>query len=119
MFTEKDLTQLASHGIAPEVAEAQMRRFVAGFPYLKLAGSAAVGCGIHALTQQEEELAIDRWKQYLADGGEVAKFVPASGAASRMFKALFAFVNGSADKAEAGSPVAVLLDNLDNLAFIN
>lgn len=119
MFTEKDLTQLASHGIAPEVAEAQMQRFVTGFPYLKLSGSAAVGHGIHALTPQEEEFAISRWKQYLDDGGEVAKFVPASGAASRMFKALFAFVNGSADKAEEGSPVANILDNLENLAFIN
>ena len=119
MFTEKDLTQLASHGITPEVAEAQMQRFVTGFPYLTLAGSAAVGHGIHALTPQEEDFAIARWKQYLADGGEVAKFVPASGAASRMFKALFAFVNGKADKAEEGSPVAKILANLDKLAFID
>ena len=119
MFTEKDLTQLASHGISPEVAKAQMQRFATGFPYLKLAGSAAVGHGIHALTPQQEDFAIARWKQYLADGGEVAKFVPASGAASRMFKALFAFVNGSADVAEEGSPVAKILANLDNLAFIN
>ncbi len=36
---------------------------------------------------------------FLADGGDVLKFVPASGAASRMFKALFAFVNGTEGKA--------------------
>jgi len=119
MFTEKDLNQLAAHGISPDAADAQMKRFATGFPYLKLSGSAATGHGIHALTQQQEDAAVERWKQYLADGGEVAKFVPASGAASRMFKALFAFVNGSADKAEEGSPVANLLDNLDKLAFIN
>lgn len=119
MFTEKDLTQLASHGISPEVAGAQMRRFVTGFPYLRLSGSAAVGHGIHAFSPQEEDFAVSRWKQYLAEGGEVAKFVPASGAASRMFKALFAFVNGDETEAEEGSPVAKILYNLDKLAFID
>ena len=119
MFTENDLTQLASHGISPEVAGAQMRRFVTGFPYLRLSGSAAVGHGIHAFSPQEEDFAVSRWKQYLAEGGEVAKFVPASGAASRMFKALFAFVNGDETEAEEGSPVAKILYNLDKLAFID
>ena len=43
------------------------------------------------LTPQQEEQAVARWNKYLADGGDVCKFVPASGAASRMFKALFSF----------------------------
>lgn len=118
MFTEKDLKQLKSHGITPEQAEAQMKRFAGGFPYLHLAGSATVGRGISALTPDEEQAAIVRWQRYLADGGEVEKFVPASGAASRMFKALFAFVNGDEATAPAGSPVAVLIDNLDKLPFL-
>ena len=118
MFTENDLKQLASHGITVEQADAQMRRFATGFPYLKLYGSAAVGCGIKALSGAEEAEAIARWKQFLADGGEVAKFVPASGAASRMFKAMYAFVNGPDDIAPDGSPVAKLLAALDSLPFI-
>lgn len=118
MFTEKDLKQLADHGVCPERAEEQMKRFATGYPWLELAGSARAGHGIGVLTPEMEQAAITRWKQYLADGGEVAKFVPASGAASRMFKALFAFVNGSEDKPEAGSPVATLLDNLDRLPFV-
>ncbi len=118
MFTEKDLNQLSARGISPEQAESQMRRFAIGFPYLKLHGSAAVGHGIKALTSAEEAEAIARWSQFLADGGEVAKFVPASGAASRMFKALFAFVNGSEETAPEGSPVARLLESLDKLPFI-
>ncbi len=118
MFNTEDLNQLKAHGITPEAAEAQMKRFRTGFPFLKLAGSATVGHGITKLTEAEEKAALERWQQYLADGGEVAKFVPASGAASRMFKALFAFVNGDEEQAPAGSPVATLLDNLDRLPFL-
>lgn len=118
MFTSEDLKQLERHGISPEAARAQMERFVTGFPYLKLGGSATPGRGITVLTPDEENKAVERWKKYLADGGDVAKFVPASGAASRMFKALFAFVNGDADTAAPGSPVATLLAGLDRLPFI-
>ncbi|MDO4319850.1 MAG: DUF4301 family protein [Bacteroidales bacterium] len=117
MFTDKDLAQLASHGVSPEAATAQINRFATGFPYLRLAGSAKVGKGILALTPEQQDAAIARWKLYLADGGSVSKFVPASGAASRMFKALFAFVNGDEDKAPAGSPVDKLLAGLDELPF--
>lgn len=118
MFNNQDLDQLSAHGIAPETAEAQMARFASGFPYLKLAGSATVGRGIEKLDTAEEDAAVARWKKYLADGGEVAKFVPASGAASRMFKALFSFVNGNEDTAKEGSPVAQLLANINELPFI-
>lgn len=119
MFNNQDLDQLKAHGITTETAKAQMARFASGFPYLKLAGSAAVGRGIEKLDTAQENAAVDRWKKYLADGGEVAKFVPASGAASRMFKALFVFVNGDEDKAKEGSPVDTLLAKVNELPFIN
>lgn len=119
MFSKDDLQQLNHHGVEATTAEAQIKRFATGFPYLKLAGSAAAGHGIKVLSEAEQKLAIERWHKYLADGGEVAKFVPASGAASRMFKALFSFVNGDEDKAPAGSPVDKLLADLDNLPFID
>ncbi len=119
MFNNQDLEQLTAHGISRNTAESQMARFASGFPFLKLAGSATVGKGICKLDADSEDKAIARWQQYLADGGEVAKFVPASGAASRMFKALFSFVNGDEDTAKEGSPVAALLANLENLPFIN
>ncbi len=117
MFTPQDKTQLESRGISLASAEAQMQRFVTGFPYLKLAGSAAAGRGISVLSPAEQDEAVARWHRYLADKGDVAKFVPASGAASRMFKALFAFVNGSEDVAPADSPVGRLLGGLDRLPF--
>jgi hypothetical protein len=119
MFTQQDLDQLKSRGIAPETVEGQLERFRTGFPYLKLHGSASLGQGILHLTATDEALAVERWHRYLANGGEVTKFVPASGAASRMFKALFSFVNGDEATAPAGSPVAELLANLEHLPFLD
>jgi hypothetical protein len=119
MFNEQDLNQLQARGITPETVEGQLARFRSGFPYLKLHGSAAIGAGISRLSVAQEALAVERWHRYLANGGEVMKFVPASGAASRMFKALFSFVSGDEEVAKAGTPVADLLANLEKLPFIN
>ncbi|MDE6487543.1 MAG: DUF4301 family protein [Muribaculaceae bacterium] len=117
MLTEKDLEGLRKRGITTEQFDSQMQRFATGFPYLKLQGSARPDAGIHVLDEAEQESAIGRWERFLADGGRAAKFVPASGAASRMFKALFAFADGDTQTAPAGSPVAELADNLDRLPF--
>ena len=45
----------------------------------------------------EEDLFLNTWNDYLNSGGEVLKFVPASGAASRMFKNLFEFLSADYD----------------------
>ncbi|MDE6108927.1 MAG: DUF4301 family protein, partial [Muribaculaceae bacterium] len=117
MLTEKDLQSLAKRGISAPQFESQMKRFATGFPYLRLKGSARPGEGIHVLDEAEQDSAIMRWERFLADGGRAAKFVPASGAASRMFKALFAFADGDVQEAPEGSPVAELVANLDRLPF--
>ncbi len=117
MLNQNDLAQLQQKGVSEQTVEAQLNRFSTGFPYLELAGSATVGHGISRLSPEQEEQAIARWKQYLADGGEVMKFVPASGAASRMFKALFSFVDGCEDSPAKGSPVAELIDHIADVPF--
>ncbi len=63
--------------------------------------------------------AVERWNGFLADGGRVCKFVPASGAASRMFKSLFAFVDGDSAHPAEGSDVARLLKDIHKVAFFN
>lgn len=117
MLRPEDLELLASKGITEQQVDEQLARFKTGFPYLKIVSAATIGDGITSLTPQQEKEAEERWDQYLSDGGEVMKFVPASGAASRMFKALFEFVDGHEDKAPAGSPVAKLLADIDRLPF--
>ncbi|MCM1110971.1 MAG: DUF4301 family protein [Clostridium sp.] len=117
MFRQEDLDLIAKKGLTEEQVNAQLERFRTGFPYLEIVAAARQGNGIVKLTADEEQAAISRWDQYLADGGEVVKFVPASGAASRMFKSLFAFVDSAEAHPAPGSPVAQLLSNPDELPF--
>ena len=118
MLTTEDMKTLEAKGVSQSELESQIERFKTGFPFLKIANSAQIGNGIMNLTPDEEAEAVARWKKYLADGGEVCKFVPASGAASRMFKSLFSFVEGEADVPAEGSDVAKLIADIHNLAFI-
>lgn len=118
-LTSSDLQTLEARGITPEQLQSQVDRFATGFPYLKIYDSARPGEGITVLTENDEQSALGRWRSYLADGGSVCKFVPASGAASRMFKALFAFVDSDEQQPQSGSDVAELLDNIHNVAFFN
>ncbi len=117
MFTSEDLEFFKSKGISAEKVQAQLDRFATGFPFLRLHSSATVGAGITRLSVEQQQAAVERWQQYLNDGGSVCKFVPASGAASRMFKALFAFVNGQAEVPAPGSDVDVLIKNIDKVPF--
>ncbi len=119
MFTQEDLAFFASKGISPETVEKQLALLSSGFPYLRLKASAKVGSGIMQLSVEEQQEAVDRWQRFLAQGGEVVKFVPASGAASRMFKALFSFVNGDEALPAPGSDVDKLIANIDKLPFID
>lgn len=93
MFTEKDLQLMASKGISESVIEAQLKRFETGFPWLKLEAAATVGNGITRLDAKQQSQCIKVWKDFQGGGATIEKFQPASGAASRMFKNLFAFIN--------------------------
>ena len=97
MLTEKDLKQIAQRGISKEQLETQLKEFETGFPFLKLEAAASVGNGIVAPNENERKKYVDAWEAYKAEGHRVVKFVPASGAASRMFKNMFAFVDANYD----------------------
>ena len=97
MLTEQDLKQLAQKGISPEQIESQLNEFKTGFPFLKLESAAGIGNGIIAPSEAERQQLVSAWEAYKASGKKVVKFVPASGAASRMFKDMFAFVDADYD----------------------
>lgn len=94
MLKKEDLKQIHEKGISEEQISRQLEDFRRGFPYLKLEGAATPGQGVSVLDMKACEAACHTWHDYQADGHRVVKFVPASGAASRMFKDLFAFLNG-------------------------
>lgn len=92
MFTKHDLETLAKKGISVEKAEAQMASFAKGFPYLNLKSAASLEYGIMAIDEDKASYYQDLWARYLAANKQILKFVPASGAASRMFKNMFSFL---------------------------
>jgi len=88
MLTATDLSQLQSKGISEEQVHRQIANFQQGFPYMKLQRAARVGDGIEKLAPDEIDGFVDYYHHNL-EGLTVVKFVPASGAASRMFKDFF------------------------------
>ena len=97
MLSQQDLKQIAQKGITAEQIENQLNEFKTGFPFLKLEAAAGIGRGIIAPEADERKLLEKVWNEYKAAGNKIVKFVPASGAASRMFKNMFAFVDADYD----------------------
>lgn len=91
-FYAQDLEQLQARGISVQKAEAQLACFRNGFPELDIVAPASTKKGILAPKRAEQEQYIAAWQQYLKEGHKILKFVPASGAASRMFKNLFQYL---------------------------
>lgn len=96
-MNQQDLKQIAARGISEQQIEHQLEQIKNGFPFLKLEGAAAIGKGIVAPTEDEVKNYVKAWNDYKTEGHKIVKFVPASGAASRMFKNMFAFLNAPYD----------------------
>ena len=116
MLTQQDLKQLAQKGISEQQIETQLGQFKTGFPFLKLEAAAAIGRGIVAPNAEEGKKYVEAWQQYKAVGKKVVKFVPASGAASRMFKDMFAFVDADYDVPTTDFEKKYF-DNIEKFAF--
>jgi hypothetical protein len=122
MFTEKDLEQLKEKGISVDMAKDQVRNFKKGFPFIKLASPATPGNGIAQIDQ-------DQLKEYMefyeenSPALDIVKFVPASGAATRMFKDLFTWRDelskgkSAENIAESDKQAARFFAEMKNFAF--
>lgn len=91
MFSEKDLQQIASMGLTPKKTLQQIENFRKGFPKTKLLDAATVDNGGIIRMSDSEIMRYSSAYKSLAKGKKILKFVPASGAATRMFKDLYAF----------------------------
>lgn len=97
MLTPEDLQQLALKGISEQQVAHQLEQFKNGFPYLRLEAAASVGHGIMRIDDDSRKGYEELWNDYKREGRRIVKFVPASGAASRMFKDMFAFLDAPYD----------------------
>lgn len=115
-FTPKDLELLAERGISTEEIEDQLSQLRTGFPYLKIEAPATTENCIKHPSPEMERKAVEIWNQFIESGGTSVKMVPASGAASRMFKDLHAFLNGKKEKPESEF-MRTFFDNIEKFAF--
>tara|TARA_R110002167_G_scaffold261316_16_gene467832 strand:- start:1860 stop:3398 length:1539 start_codon:yes stop_codon:yes gene_type:complete len=91
-FSEEDLVQISAKGISREKVEDQIAIFKAGIPFVHLDKAAVIGEGISKFSKDDELELIQRFERSKKKLS-LLKFVPASGAASRMFKTLFNFLD--------------------------
>ena len=88
-WTENDLKQFKEHEISEEIIDQQIINFKNGFPFTQLVKAAKISNGIKLLSDSEIDTLKSKYEKNKSLS--ICKFVPASGAATRMFKALFEF----------------------------
>ncbi len=127
-FSTKDLDQIESLGISREEVVRQIGQLTDPPPFAHLDRPCVINDGIIVLPVDEFDRLL-ALHQSAATKGRLIKFVPASGAATRMFRRLLAIVNEEPMpnrkslilRAEAGDQTAIdgirFFDNIDNFAF--
>ena len=116
MLSQQDLKQIAQKGITEEQIKIQLEEFKTGFPFLKIEAAAGIGQGIIRLDEDARNSYVNDWNAYKKEGHKIVKFVPASGAASRMFKDMFAFLDAPYDVPTTPFEKQYF-DNIEKFAF--
>lgn len=115
MITAALKAKIDSLGITEAQVENQLDYFKNGFPFLQIEAAATIDNGIIKLTDSELNELTSLYDDKKADN-EIVKFVPASGAASRMFKNLFAFLDGDGS-IEKDDFARTFIENISSFAF--
>ena len=117
MFTQKDINQIEERGTTVREVSRQIDCFRSGFPWMKIVGPATPERGIRVLAPEAVKTAIDYYKGASVHGK--CKFVPASGAASRMFKDMFSGLSVMEEGKDlpADAPGARLAARIKDFAF--
>ncbi|MFZ4456408.1 MAG: DUF4301 family protein [Bacteroidales bacterium] len=117
MLNSKDLDQIQKKGISESQIEQQLQSFKSGFPFLPIEAAASVEKGVIKVDTSQVTQFSEAWNSYLQADHTIMKFVPASGAASRMFKDLFEFTE-AAYEVPTTSFEKKFFDQLEDFAFL-
>jgi len=115
MFSDKDKLYIEQRGSELSTVLNQIENFKKGFPFLHVEEAASVGNGIIRLSTESLQRRIALYDEKIESGTVPCKFVPASGAASRMFKAMFEAL----EALESGTEEEVLAKNKAAKQYIN
>ncbi len=124
MFTEKNIEQIKAHGLTETKITDQLQKFKDGIPFANIVEAASANNGIKILSAKQQKYFVslfDSKKEEL----DLLKFVPASGAATRMFKFLHQFLDNYdlSDDIEAylqkeeNANLKKFFDSIGNFAF--
>lgn len=89
-FSDDDLQQIVQHGLQEQQIQQQLIRFKQGYPKAYITEAVTAGGSILQLSDNNSELSLIN--RYNAFKGSRVKFVPASGAATRLFQQLHQYV---------------------------
>lgn len=116
ILNDNDRATLQKRGISEEKFNSEIRDLKTGFPYLRIQAPATPGNGITVLSPEQRAHYSNLWDEYTRSGATIVKMVPASGAASRMFKDLFKFADSECTVAESDF-ITSFCSNIHNFAF--
>ncbi|RZS99596.1 DUF4301 family protein [Aquimarina brevivitae] len=91
-ITDKDIKLIKSKGLTVDKVLSQIEIFKNEIPFVSLRSAATIGNGITKLSEHYQSELAKLYDNRLNEI-ETLKFVPASGAATRMFKELFRFLD--------------------------
>jgi hypothetical protein len=122
MFSTKDKKQIETRGSELHTVLVQIENFKTGFPYLQIIDAATVGNGIIRLNETDLAKAVKLYDEKISHGIRPLKFIPASGAASRMFKDLYEALessekSGKNDISATNKGAKQYLDGFEKFAF--
>jgi hypothetical protein len=115
MFTDQDAIQLRERGITVEEAAHQLRLLRDAPPPITLDRPCTIGDGIIVLEPAQQDRFLND-AEHAIGAGRVMKFVPASGAATRMFKDLIA-AQASTGAPSQSAAARTFFERLDDFPF--
>ncbi len=127
MLTKNDLQQIDSYGLHPDLIKKQLDTFVRGIPFANVVTAASIGNGIEVISEKNHQKLVDLFEKK-KDDLDLVKFVPASGAATRMFKFLHFFLEDFNPESEKlrlylkegnHAELEIFLKSLKDFAFVS
>lgn len=117
LFSPQDLMQLEAHGMDYDLALERIQMIIDGTPYPEIIASASLERGVIHVNREDYSIYMDLWNDYLhSSESNVCKMVPASGAATRMFKDLYNFLDAPYDEPQTEQE-KMFFDHIDEFAF--
>ena len=112
IFSDKDVAQIKSHGLDIDIVNKQLEQFHMGFPFVDIVGPAVCQNGVIKCDDTDCQKYINIYDEYMKTH-KIVKFVPASGAATRMFKDLFEFISSHVTNKTS----KMVVENIKDFAF--